>query len=66
MNKVIFVDRDGTLLKEPFDEQIDALDKVEFVPGAISGLTDISTTQIYASMNHNRIREVYTRAHPRG
>ena len=38
MNKVIFVDRDGTLLKEPFDEQIDALDKVEFVPGAISGL----------------------------
>ena len=38
MNKVIFVDRDGTLLKEPADEQIDALDKVEFVPGAISGL----------------------------
>ena len=38
MNKVIFVDRDGTLLKEPLDEQIDALEKVEFVPGAISGL----------------------------
>jgi imidazoleglycerol-phosphate dehydratase/histidinol-phosphatase len=38
MNKVIFVDRDGTLLKEPYDEQIDALEKVEFVPGAISGL----------------------------
>ena len=38
MNKVIIVDRDGTLLKEPYDEQIDALEKVEFVPGAISGL----------------------------
>ena len=38
MNKVIFVDRDGTLLREPADEQIDALDKVEFVPGAISGM----------------------------
>ena len=38
MNKVIFVDRDGTLLKEPADEQIDSLDKVEFVPGAISGM----------------------------
>jgi imidazoleglycerol-phosphate dehydratase/histidinol-phosphatase len=38
MNKVIFIDRDGTLLKEPFDEQIDALEKVEFIPGAISGL----------------------------
>ena len=38
MNKVIFVDRDGTLLKEPANEQIDSLDKVEFVPGAISGM----------------------------
>jgi len=38
MKKAIFVDRDGTLLKEPADEQIDALEKVEFIPGAISGL----------------------------
>ena len=38
MKKAIFIDRDGTLLREPADEQIDALDKVEFVPGAISGL----------------------------
>ena len=38
MKKAIFVDRDGTLLKEPADEQIDSLEKVEFVPGAISGL----------------------------
>lgn len=30
------------------------------------GHSDISTTQIYASMNHNRIREVYAKAHPRG
>ncbi|NLL76951.1 MAG: site-specific tyrosine recombinase XerD [Clostridiales bacterium] len=30
------------------------------------GHSDISTTQIYANMNHNRIREVYTKAHPRG
>ena len=42
MNKVIFIDRDGTLLKEPYDEQIDALEKVEFVPGAISGLKALS------------------------
>ena len=38
MKKAIFIDRDGTLLCEPADEQIDALDKVVFVPGAISGL----------------------------
>ena len=38
MKKAIFIDRDGTLLAEPADEQIDALDKVAFVPGAIGGL----------------------------
>ena len=29
------------------------------------GHSDISTTQIYATMNHNHIREVYAKAHPR-
>ncbi len=29
------------------------------------GHSDISTTQIYANMNHNRIRDVYAKAHPR-
>ena len=38
MRKAIFIDRDGTLLCEPADEQIDSLDKLSFVPGAISGL----------------------------
>lgn len=30
------------------------------------GHSDISTTQIYANLNHNKIREVYAKAHPRG
>jgi len=38
MKKVIFIDRDGTILREPADEQIDSLEKVSFVPGAISAL----------------------------
>ena len=30
------------------------------------GHSDISTTQIYAQVNQNRIREVYAKTHPRG
>lgn len=30
------------------------------------GHSDISTTQIYATINQNHIREVYAKAHPRG
>lgn len=30
------------------------------------GHSDISTTQVYAQIGQNQIREVYVRAHPRG
>ncbi|MFK7886747.1 MAG: bifunctional histidinol-phosphatase/imidazoleglycerol-phosphate dehydratase HisB [Gammaproteobacteria bacterium] len=35
---IAFVDRDGTIIEEPEDFQIDRYDKLAFVPGAISGL----------------------------
>lgn len=39
MKKAIFVDRDGTIIVEPpVTEQIDSLEVLEFVPGAISGM----------------------------
>ena len=38
MQKLLFIDRDGTILTEPADEQIDHWSKFEFVPGAIRNL----------------------------
>jgi imidazoleglycerol-phosphate dehydratase/histidinol-phosphatase len=35
---VVFLDRDGTIIVEPPDEQIDSLEKLELIPGAIEGL----------------------------
>jgi imidazoleglycerol-phosphate dehydratase / histidinol-phosphatase len=35
---VIFLDRDGTIIVEPPDEQIDSLEKLEIIPGVIQGL----------------------------
>ncbi len=37
--KVLFVDRDGTLIQEPDDFQIDSYAKLRLVPGAISALS---------------------------
>jgi imidazoleglycerol-phosphate dehydratase/histidinol-phosphatase len=45
MKKVLFIDRDGTILIEPpTDFQVDALtpEKFQFVPGAITGLARIA------------------------
>ena len=41
MKKVLFIDRDGTLVKEPADYQIDALSKVEFYPQVFQYLARI-------------------------
>ena len=38
LKKALFIDRDGTILVEPADEQIDSFEKFQFVPGAISAL----------------------------
>lgn len=43
MKRALFIDRDGTILVEPADEQIDSFDKFQFVPGVIRNLHFIRT-----------------------
>lgn len=41
MKKLLFIDRDGTLIKEPEDEQIDSFEKLTFVEGVFRNLAFI-------------------------
>lgn len=42
MQKVLFIDRDGTLIKEPADEQIDSFEKLGFYPKVFQYLSKIA------------------------
>ncbi len=47
MKKVLFIDRDGTIIKEPADFQIDSLDKFTFYPEVIFYLAKIAKELYY-------------------
>lgn len=40
--RLLFIDRDGTLIEEPADEQIDSFEKLRFVKGVLKNLSFIS------------------------
>lgn len=42
MKRILFIDRDGVLLLEPDDFQIDHMEKTRFIPGAITTLSRIA------------------------
>lgn len=40
--KYLFIDRDGTLVAEPPDEQVDSFEKIRFLPGVFTALNKIT------------------------
>ena len=62
LKKALFIDRDGTILVEPADEQIDSLEKFAFVPGAISGLKALTGLGFeIVECTHPEARDGYAR-----
>ena len=39
--RVAFVDRDGTLIEEPPEAQVDAIEKIRFMPGGVAALGEL-------------------------
>src|SRR5690554_6976249 len=62
--KLLFIDRDGTLILEPEDQQIDAVEKLCFYPGALRFLARIAAELDYKLILVSNQDGLGTDAHP--
>ncbi len=52
--RVVFVDRDGTLIEEPPDEKVDRLEKIRLMPGVIDALSQVKRAGLKLVMVTNQ------------
>jgi imidazoleglycerol-phosphate dehydratase/histidinol-phosphatase len=64
MKKVLFIDRDGTLILEPEDEQIDSFQKLTFYPRALYYLSKIAAELDYSLVMVTNQDGLGTSSHP--
>lgn len=62
--KLLFIDRDGTLVLEPVDEQLDAFEKLRFYPGALQYLPRIARELDYELVMVTNQDGLGTPSHP--
>ena len=65
MRKILFLDRDGTIIKEPEDFQIDSLNKLEFVPGLFRSLYQLTNQLDYELIMISNQDGLGTESYPR-
>ncbi|MBK1440902.1 bifunctional histidinol-phosphatase/imidazoleglycerol-phosphate dehydratase HisB [Parapedobacter sp. ISTM3] len=64
IKRLLFIDRDGTLILEPEDEQVDSFSKLKFYPGALQYLPRIASELDFELVLVTNQDGLGTNAHP--